>query len=187
MSIFETVKASADMISVVEYYGVAIRHGFTNCIFHNDKHPSMKLYKDHYHCFSCRAHGDVIRFTAQLFGLSQYEAAKKLSIDLGIAIDYKSTYNTLKVFSVQKNHSCVNILSEYISVLENNKIKYAPENPDEELHPLYVESLQQLPQYQYYLDILMESNNEEQKKFIEQERRFFNELRTKVRQSRMAV
>ena len=187
MSIFETVKASADMMSVAEYYGVAIRHEFTNCIFHNDKHPSMKLYKDHYHCFSCGAHGDVIRFTAQLFGLSQYEAAKRLSIDFGIAIDYKSIDNTSKVLSIPKNHSYVTILSEYISVLKNNKIKYAPENPDEELHPLYIESLQQLPQYQYYLDILTKSNNEEQKKFIEQERRFFNELRTKVRQSSMAV
>ena len=162
MSIFETVKASADMISVAEYYGVAIRHEFTNCIFHNDKHPSMKLYKDHYHCFSCGAHGDVIGFTAQLFGLSQYEAAKRLSTDFGIA---NSTDNTSKVLSVPKNHNLIVLLSEYISVLKNNNIKYAPENPDEELHPLYVESLQQLPQYQYYLDILIKGNNEEQKNY----------------------
>ena len=163
MSIFETVKTHINMTDIVNHYGISVRHGFVNCIFHNDKHPSMKLYKDHFHCFSCGAHGDVIGFTAQLFGLSQYEAAKRLSTDLGIA---NSTDNTSKVLSVPKNHNLIVLLSEYISVLENNKIKYAPENPDEELHPLYVESLQQLPQYQYYLDILTKSSNGEQKKFI---------------------
>ena len=70
MSIFEDVKNSTNLLSVAEHYGLDVRRGFTNCIFHDDKNPSMKLYKDHYHCFGCGAHGDVISFAAQLFGVS---------------------------------------------------------------------------------------------------------------------
>ena len=45
------------------------------CPFHKDRHPSMKADKI-YHCFACGVGGDAIDFTARLFGLSQYEAAK---------------------------------------------------------------------------------------------------------------
>ena len=34
-----------------------------------------------FHCFGCQADGDVIDFTARLFGLSSKEAALKLAED----------------------------------------------------------------------------------------------------------
>lgn len=193
MRIFEAVKNAVNMISTAEHYGISInRRGLTNCIFHNDRHPSMKLYKDHYHCFACGAHGDVIAFTAQLFGLSPYEAAKKIASEFGIEYDNTGRDSTSKVLPLPKNKrntadEMITLLSEYIAVLEEDKIKYASAAPDEELHPLYTESIQRLPQYQYYLDILIHGSDEERNEFLQNERRLFNELRTKLRQPRMAI
>src|SRR5579864_4591893 len=30
------------------------------CPFHREKTPSFYVYADHYHCFGCGAHGDVV-------------------------------------------------------------------------------------------------------------------------------
>ncbi|NDO20369.1 DNA primase [Lachnospiraceae bacterium MD329] len=179
MSIFKTIKEQLNLIDTAKHYGVSIRrNGFANCIFHNDKHPSMKLYKDHYHCFACGAHGDVISFSAQLFGLPPYEAAKLLATDFGIAdikaISRKQQYLT--------ENTARSILTEYVFSLKSNRDKYRPCSPDEELHPLYIESIKLLPLYEYYLDILTSGSKEERKLFINTERRLFNELQAKLRQ-----
>jgi len=31
------------------------------CPFHQEKTPSCILYEDHYHCYGCKAHGNVIQ------------------------------------------------------------------------------------------------------------------------------
>ena len=81
MSIYEFVKANVTVPQAAEHYGVEVqRNGMCRCPFHDDRHPSMKLNKDYFYCFGCGAHGDVIEFTARLFGLGSYEAAKKLVI-----------------------------------------------------------------------------------------------------------
>ena len=55
------------------------------CPFHNDKHPSMKI-DQNYYCFACGAKGDAINYVAVLFGLSQFEAAKKINEDFSLDI-----------------------------------------------------------------------------------------------------
>ena len=59
------------------------------CPFHNEKTPSFTVYPENgsFYCFGCGATGDVIDFVARLFGLSSYEAAKKLAYDFGIDPD----------------------------------------------------------------------------------------------------
>jgi hypothetical protein len=71
---------------VAESYGLHIRrNGVACCPFHNDRHPSMKIDKN-YHCFACGVGGDVIDYTARMYGLSQYDAAKKLIEDFGLPV-----------------------------------------------------------------------------------------------------
>ena len=82
--IFGEVKETVSVPSAAEYYGMSVRNGMTTCIFHEDRNPSMKLYDDHFYCFGCTEYGDVVKLTARLFGLTQYEAAKKLCSDFGI-------------------------------------------------------------------------------------------------------
>lgn len=185
MGIFESVKSNLNLTDVAEHYGITVqRNGFCCCSFHNDRHPSMKLYKDHYHCFTCGAHGDVISLTAQMLGLSQYEAAQKLAVDFGITLGDKSIptrRNYISVYEAKK------LLKEYISILENTRDKYCPTSPDEEWHPLFCDSVRWLPLYQYYYDLLVFGNHEEQKQFIQEEKRLFNGLQTKLRKSGMAI
>lgn len=61
------------------------QNGVAYCPFHDDRHPSMKVDKN-YHCFACGVGGDVIDYTARMYGLSQYDAAKKLIEDFGLPI-----------------------------------------------------------------------------------------------------
>ena len=78
MTLFEQVKECVTARQAAEHYGIKVkRNGMACCPFHKDRHPSMKADKM-YHCFACGVGGDAIDFTARLFGLSQYEAAKKL-------------------------------------------------------------------------------------------------------------
>ena len=78
MNIFSEVKEQLTTRQVAESYGLRIRkNGVACCPFHDDRHPSMKVDKN-YHCFACGVGGDVIDYTARMYGLSQYDAAKKL-------------------------------------------------------------------------------------------------------------
>ena len=88
MNLFELVKESVTMKQAAEHYGCKVNRGdMICCPFHDDRHPSMKLNRDYFYCFGCGATGDVIDFVARLFGLSSYEAAKKLAYDFGIDPD----------------------------------------------------------------------------------------------------
>ena len=70
------------LIEAAKRYG-SVKHGFMRCPFHADRTPSLKLYGDHFHCFGCGAHGDVIDLTAALIGCSQAEAARRLEANFG--------------------------------------------------------------------------------------------------------
>ena len=107
------------------------------CPFHNDHHPSMKLNTTYYYCFGCGATGDVIQFVANLFGLSNYEAAKKIAVDFGITSDKPPVIAALKkpeymeTKSRQKElHECQKVVCEYLHCLEKWKALYAPERPE---------------------------------------------------------
>ena len=102
MNVFEDVKSYISATQVAEHYGLKVgRNGMACCPFHNDKHPSMKIDKTHYHCFGCGAHGDAIGFVAQSFGLSQIEAANKMIEDffLPIETDHKLSNEDRKEFA----------------------------------------------------------------------------------------
>ena len=80
MTFFETVKNAVTVKQAAEHYGCKVNRGdMICCPFHDDRHPSMKLNEDYFYCFGCGTTGDVIDFVARLFGLSSYEAAKKLA------------------------------------------------------------------------------------------------------------
>ena len=49
MTIFEAVKTTITPRMAAEQYGLRVsQNGMTRCPFHDDRHPSMKLYEDHY-------------------------------------------------------------------------------------------------------------------------------------------
>ena len=85
MNLYEQLKNQLTPRHVTECYGPPIHRGdMICCPFHDDKTPSMKLYDDHFYCFGCQKSGDVIDLAAQLLGLTNREAAKRLAVDFGI-------------------------------------------------------------------------------------------------------
>ena len=96
MNVFEAVKQSVTTRQAAELYGINVnRAGKANCPFHNDRTPSMKVDK-RFHCFGCGADGDVIDFTAQLYGLDAKSAAEKLAADFQIPYTHHKRKETVK-------------------------------------------------------------------------------------------
>ncbi len=136
MTFFETVKqnicvpdAGRQTLSAASQPG-----RMCSCPFHDDRHPSMKLNTDYFYCFGCGATGDVIDFVARLFGLSSYEAAKKLAHDFGIdpdkppaAMALPKPYRRSARAYRHEEMRCLRVLCDYLHLLEGWKAEYAPE------------------------------------------------------------
>lgn len=60
------------------------------CPFHNEKTPSFYVYEDHFHCFSCGEHGDVITWVMKTEGASFMEAVESLAREAGLEVPKSS-------------------------------------------------------------------------------------------------
>ena len=68
----------------------------------------------------------------------------------------------------EKEERAYRLLSVYCRYLEDCRTKYAPETPQDAIHPLFVLSLHQLELYRYYRDIFIYNDTEERMTFIEE-------------------
>ena len=63
----EEIKSSVSMRDVLSRYGVSVNgNGMCCCPLHNEKHPSMKVFKDGYNCFACGENGDIFTFIEKM-------------------------------------------------------------------------------------------------------------------------
>ena len=157
MNQFERVKAAVTLRQAAKAYGLRVLpNGMTCCPFHEDKHPSLKLNEDYFFCFGCGASGDVIDFTARLFGISLKDAAEKLTADFGISAD-------IKPIAIRQNPSrldelrCRRALTDYLHLLKEWKTRYAPNAPEDILDDRFVESCQQYDRIAGLLEMLDEA------------------------------
>ena len=179
MNVFEAVKGNVTTRQAAELYGIPVnRHGMAVCPVHNDKNPSMKVDK-RFHCFACQADGDAVDFVSRLFGLPGKEAAMKLADDFSIP------YNARKKASIrpkiraptpeqryrQEENRCYKVLSVYFHHLRTWKQQYAPQQPEDEWHPLFVEALQRESHIEYLLDVLLYGTAEEKKALVAEQRK----------------
>ena len=157
MNQFETIKAAVPLRQAAETYGLRVlRNGMTCCPFHEDRHPSMKLNKDYFFCFGCGASGDVIDFTARLFGLSPYAAAQKLETDFGIDAETKLLpFPNHAEPSRDRERLCICVLREYLRHLCIWQLRYRPEKPEDPIHPRFAEAMKALPTVNHLLDCLL--------------------------------
>ena len=163
MNLFEIVKYGVSCREAAERYGVVVnRYSMALCPFHNDRHPSLYVADDHYHCFACGEHGDVIDFAAKLFGLPLYEAAQRLAADFHLTLDKPPSAAALHAKRIQteaqqlreNERLCFSVLSDYARVLRSWKVQYAPQSPAEAPDERFVEACHKLDEAEYYLDIL---------------------------------
>ena len=131
----------------------------------------MKVYKGNggYHCFGCGAHGSIIDFVMQYFGLNFQDAISKLNDDfhLGLPISKKIDRRTQlemnkaaferkrKIEAEKKRRE--QIENAYWTAfdewkrLDDNKRNYAPKKPTDTFHPLFVEALKNIAGAEYNL------------------------------------
>lgn len=64
----DEIKNQYTMRDIVERYGFhPDRAGFISCPFHSGDHtPSMKIYKNDFHCHACGANGDIFTFVQKM-------------------------------------------------------------------------------------------------------------------------
>ena len=152
MTIYESIKAAISVKQAAEHYGLKVsRSGMACCLFHHDRHPSLKLNEDYFFCFGCGAKGDVIDLVARLFGLSSYEAAQKLAADFGIgtkpgrAVEASRKPKRPHIRQFREDEMlCFRVLTDYLHLLEDWKMRYAPKTPDDALDDRFVEACQML-------------------------------------------
>lgn len=163
MNLFQNVKYGVNCREAAERYGVSInRQGKALCPFHNDRHPSLYVADDHFYCFACGAHGDVIDFAANFFDLPLYEAAQRLAADFGVDANQPPTKEVLEKRRqkaeaqqlMENERLCVSVLSDYARVLRSWKMQYAPQSPAEAPDERFEEACHKLDEAEYYLDIL---------------------------------
>ena len=176
MNIFEAVKAAVPVRQAAEHYGLKVsRNGMACCPFHNDRHPSLKLNEEYFFCFGCGAKGDVIDFAAQMFDLSSYEAAQRLAADFGIStqpgqavvVPHKPKRPHIRQFR-EDEMFCFRVLTDYLHLLEDWKVRYAPKTPEEALDDRFVEACQMHCPIEYMADVLTVGDLEERVALVDE-------------------
>ena len=170
-SVFEAVKAAVRVQAAADRYGLEVNSaGMARCPFHDDHAPSMKLYEDHFYCFGCGKHGDVIDLAAELFCVPPYDAACRLADDFGLPSPSgeggtrsvtdegrpisANARAELRIFR-EDQLRCQRVLSEYLRLLTDWKERFAPTNPDAEPDGRFVEACQMIDTIDYLTDLLI--------------------------------
>ena len=170
MRIFEIVKENVNLREAAELYGIDVnRYGKALCPFHNDRNPSLYVADDHYYCFACGEHGDVIDFVGRLFQLLPYDAARKLMADFHLSPDKPPSAAALHAKCIrteaqqlmENERLCFSVLNEYRRLLLDWKKRYAPQTPEDVLDERFVEACHRLPWAEYQLDILLQGDSYE--------------------------
>ncbi|WP_303797602.1 CHC2 zinc finger domain-containing protein [Ruminococcus flavefaciens] len=170
MTIFEEVKELVNVGAAARHYGAEVHRGnMALCPFHKERTPSCKLYEDHYYCFGCQAHGDVIRLVQELFGLKPIEAVKQLNSDFALGLDVDCTNKFVpppdmeavarrrreiaerKAEKARVEHM-YDVLLRYFTLLDKYKMCYAPKSPDDETDRRFVYALQNIGYAEYMLE-----------------------------------
>ena len=173
MTIYETIKAAISVKQAAEHYGLKVSHnGMACCPFHNDRHPSLKLNEDYFFCFGCGAKGNVIDLVARLFDLSSYEAAQKLAADFGLdpkpptavaMVKPKRPY--IRQFR-EDEMLCFRVLTDYLHLREDWKVRYAPKTSEDALDDRFVEACHKIDLTEYRLDILLQGDSHKRSEII---------------------
>jgi DNA primase len=89
----EEIASANDIVEVVSEYIAIKKRGrsfLALCPFHQDKNPSLHISQEKqvYHCFSCKAGGNVFSFVQEYEKIGFIDAAQKLADRVGIKLSY---------------------------------------------------------------------------------------------------
>ncbi len=148
------------------------------CPFHRDKHPSLKLNDRYFYCFGCHATGDVIRFTAMLFALTDGQAAQKLMSDFRLT-NHTTTPAVIDAYAAQAARQAeqtdirrvLHTLRASLELLETQKALYAPKQPESPTDERFVETCRMIDLIQFLIERLTLGSMEERSMALKMLRR----------------
>lgn len=165
MDYAQEIKRRVTMFDVADRYGFDVhKKHFMHCPFHNEKTPSMKLYDGEKgcYCFGCGFSADVIGFVRKYFNLDFKQTIQKLNDDFGLNLPIGQQLSQRQQMNIAKeNHKrkqekekkqkeYQEILSRFLTAhaellrLERQKKEYSPKFFTDELHPLFIDYLQNI-------------------------------------------
>ena len=159
--IYRAVKEAVTTRQAAERYGITVsRNGMAICPFHEDHRPSMKLDR-RFHCFGCQADGDVIDFTALLFGIKAPDAARELAADFGVdESNCGQAYGLRSRVFPDAADRAVSVFTRYLQHLNRWRIEYAPRHDGVPWHPLFEEAVRRRDHIAYLLEEFQLGNQE---------------------------
>ena len=179
-NIFEEIKSKLDIIEVAKYYGIELnKQNKCCCPFHTEKTPSFSISrkKQMFHCFGCNISGDVISLTQNLLHLStSLDAVRQLDTDFSLGLNLsphkptkkerqKQAARSQRKFLIMKwdewKDTAIRNVIEYIKLLEQFRTDFAPKNINEELHPLFIKSCQEIDFTEYLYDCMIQADEKE--------------------------
>ena len=201
MNCFEEIRNRLDIRTVVEYYGIEIKRNNTClCPFHDDHHPSVRIYPNAFHCFTCNVHYDVLGFAMALFNLSALDAARKLNDDfqLGIAFGrqktpFKLAYNeSAELLEIRRKKrerfekwekEAWQTIRDYLWFMRDWLERYKPLPEDTDIDErFHIANVEYYHAEEFSLDWIQQFSNEEKiewKWIVDKMRRFLDEHKEK--------
>ena len=167
------IKSRVSMPEMMEHYGFSLnRSGFCKCPFHSERSASFKAYPGSrgFYCFGCGAHGSVIDFVMQYFGITFKDAISKINSDfsLGFPIGERISLRQSREMERRQRErreernreqrEWERLEGEYWAAFDlwqkydTNKREYAPKSLSDDFHPLYVEAAKNIDCAAYLLD-----------------------------------
>lgn len=160
--IYDRIKQAVPLQQAMRMYGIDPgRNGNTHCPFHGeDKHPSLNIRNNFYYCHTCGAHGDVIGFVSQLFGIRPSAAAMKLDNDFGLHIIGESPSRADQLRMQRQLAERERELAEFRNQHRKKTLLYRilrraynnckPEHPGDRYNDLYVMACKHLPELEQW-------------------------------------
>lgn len=180
--IFRMAKESLDIRACAEHYGMTVdRHGRGICPFHDDRHPSLSFKGKYFKCFACGEGGDVFKLVGKLTGIDKpVEVLKMLGRDWGISLplDAKTSPEVIRKTAEERRHykeleerfrqwsqHTFIVCIKYLKLLRQWRTEYRPRTSDEEINPLFTESLLKLDYMEYLAQKLTLADDDYMREF----------------------
>ena len=168
--IAEQIKIRVKMPELLSNYGFIIQRGNRiPCPFHNGKDLNCGVKNDYIHCFVCGESADQIGFVQKYFDLNFVDAVAKINEDFSLGLDIEEKVDKRKQIEISKQtflkkkeqkekeekkekllNAWLDAQQEVVRLQENIKL-YRPQQPCQELYPLFSEAISNIELSKYKL------------------------------------
>ena len=166
-AIIDTIKHSVTAKEAALALGLTVdSHGRCSCLWHADKHPSMKLYDGERgcYCFSCHNGGSVIDMVQQANAMTFWQAVEWLNsaFHLGLPLDRPMDKNAAEAARRAKERKQTErkqkqaiermefdlyvLCGRLLDSLEADKERYRPRRANEEWDRRFVNAIRMIPE-----------------------------------------